>query len=244
MNNSAAIGNDPRQQAASQSGIFARIFHLCVKIIIWLIFSLAFSIFIEWVGLYFWWAEEGALHSLNMLNSELAYLDDSYTRSILVDNPGALVSQFSDTAYYVLWEFTHLQQFVNWTVSSTTATLPGVHQWLHPFAEVFVATITVTQVFFVRLGILALSTPAYFLFALYGLTDGLMQRDLRKWGVGIESSFIYSHTKRIIAPSIFIIWIVYLSIPISIPPSLIILPAAIFTMLAIAVTAYRFKKHL
>ena len=49
----------------------------------------------------------------------------------------------------------------------------------------------VTQLFSVRLAILTLAMPVFLLFSLVALVDGLVQRDLRRWGGGRESSFVY-----------------------------------------------------
>ena len=61
---------------------------------------------------------------------------------------------------------------------------------------------TVTQVFAVRMAVLTLAMPVFLLFGLVGVTDGLVQRDLRRWGGGRESSFVYHHAKRFIMPAV------------------------------------------
>ena len=42
----------------------------------------------------------------------------------------------------------------------------------------------VTQVFSVRLAIFSLATPVFLLFSLLALIDGLVRRNLRRWGGG------------------------------------------------------------
>jgi hypothetical protein len=46
-----------------------------------------------------------------------------------------------------------------------------------------------------RLVIVVFALPAFVLACLLGAVDGLMRRDLRKWGGGRESSFVYHHAK-------------------------------------------------
>ena len=58
----------------------------------------------------------------------------------------------------------------------------------------------VTQVFSVRLAILMLATPVFLLFSLVALVDGLVRRDLRRWGGGRESSFVYHYAKKAAIP--------------------------------------------
>jgi integrating conjugative element membrane protein (TIGR03747 family) len=58
----------------------------------------------------------------------------------------------------------------------------------------------VTQVFSVRLAVLALAMPVFVTFGLVSIVDGLAKRDLRRWGGGRESSFIYHWAKRTALP--------------------------------------------
>ncbi len=51
-------------------------------------------------------------------------------------------------------------------------------------AEFVIAMMQVTQVFSVRMAILTLAMPIFLLFSLLALVDGLVQRDLRRWGWG------------------------------------------------------------
>ena len=54
----------------------------------------------------------------------------------------------------------------------------------------------ITQVFALRLVILTLAALVIGLFTLVALVDGLVQRDLRRWGGGRESSFVYHYAKK------------------------------------------------
>jgi integrating conjugative element membrane protein (TIGR03747 family) len=102
----------------------------------------------------------------------------------------------------------------------------------------------VTQVFSVRLAILALATPVFLLFSLVALVDGLVKRDLRRWGGGRESSFLYHWAKRSALPLLVLTWVVYLALPFSLHPSFVVLPFAILFALSVEVTASTFKKYL
>jgi len=67
--------------------------------------------------------------------------------------------------------------------------------------------------------------PIFLLFSLVALVDGLVQRDLRRWGGGRESSFVYHYAKKAALP-------------------LVVLPFATLFALTVAVTASTFKKYL
>ena len=102
----------------------------------------------------------------------------------------------------------------------------------------------VTQVFSVRLAILTLATPIFLLFSLVALVDGLVQRDLRRWGGGRESSFVYHYAKKAALPLVVLCWVIYLAIPFSLHPTFVVLPFATLFALSLAVTASTFKKYL
>ena len=107
-----------------------------------------------------------------------------------------------------------------------------------------IATLQVTQVFSLRLAILTLAMPVFVLFSLVALVDGLVQRDLRRWGGGRESSFVYHYAKKAALPLVVITWVVYLALPFSLHPTFIVLPFATVFALTVAVKASTFKKYL
>jgi len=76
------------------------------------------------------------------------------------------------------------------------------------------------------------------------LVDGFVQRDLRRWGGGRESSFVYHWAKRSALPLLVLSWVIYLALPVSLHPSLVVLPFATLFALSVAVTASSFKKYL
>ncbi len=80
------------------------------------------------------------------------------------------------------------------------------------------------------------------LFGIVAITDGLVRRDLRRWGW--ESSFVYHHAKRLLVPLPVAAWIVYLSLPVSVHPNFVVLPFALFFALTLGITAATFKKYL
>jgi len=120
-------------------------------------------------------------------------------------------------------------------------TLHNIH---HPTAEFVIAMMQVTQEFSVRMAILMLAMPIFLLFSLVALVDGLVQRDLRRWGGGRESSFVYHYAKKAALPLVVITWVVYLALPFSLHPSFIVLPFASLFAMSVAVTASTFKKYL
>ena len=233
-------------QHPAQKGIISGTLSLITKILFALLMALFFSIVVEWIGMTFFWDEPGSEHAKKMLEVEIEYLNDDFRKSIVTSSPAQFARDMADTSYYYLFEWTGLIRFFQWAANASPQT--RLHQYAHDIAtslwEYILAMIAVTQVFAVRLSILILATPVILLALIAGFTDGLVQRDLRRWGGGRESSFLYHHAKKVILPAIFSAWVIYLAIPFSVHPSLIIVPFTLMAGIAMAVTTSTFKKYL
>jgi len=238
---------DPRRTAVRQ-GLFTRGLATVSQAILWLLFSLLFSIIVEWVGMVFWWQDAGLEHSRTMLAKEIGYLDSDFRRSVVTSDPARFAKQVADGTYHYLFEVTRVVAFIHWVSPSPRpgeqGARPTLHKAYRPVAEFVIAAMQVTQVFSVRLAILTLATPVFLLFSLVALVDGLVRRDLRRWGGGRESSFVYHYAKKAVLPLVVITWVTYLALPFSLHPTFIVLPFATLLALAVTVTASTFKKYL
>ncbi len=238
---------DPRRRDVQQ-GLISKILTAIAKVIQWLLLSLLFSIVIEWVGMVLWWPDEGLDHSRTMLASEISYLDNDFRRSVVTSDPARFAKRFADNTYHYLFEVTRFVDFIRW-VSPLPAVneqgpRPRLHRIFRPIVEFVIAMMQVTQVFSVRLAILTLAMPIFLLFSLVALVDGLVQRDLRRWGGGRESSFVYHYAKKAALPLVVLSWVTYLALPFSLHPTFVVLPFATLFALTVAVTASTFKKYL
>jgi integrating conjugative element membrane protein (TIGR03747 family) len=236
--------SDPRRPI-SQPGTLSRILTGLAQCVKWLLVSLLFSIVIEWIGMVFWWEEQGLVHSRQMLSAELNYLDVDFRRSVLTSDPLQFAKDLAGRFYHVLFELTGFVDFIEWVTPIPSVNEEGLRTTLHhaysPIAEFILATVLMTQVFAVRLAILILATPVFGLFATVALVDGLVRRDLRRWGGGRESSFVYHYAKKAAFPLVIIAWVLYLALPFSLHPSWVILPFAIGFALTVTVTASTFR---
>ncbi len=133
-------------------------------------------------------------------------------------------------------------------VNSGNGVTDGLNTWRMQIAAAgypyLIATVHVTQIFLMRVAILILSAPLFIMAAITGFTDGMVRRDLRRYGAASESSFLYHHAKRAVKPALYLPCILYLSAPFAVYPNWFLLPATLLTGLAISVTAGSFKKYL
>ncbi|HGS6999754.1 TPA: TIGR03747 family integrating conjugative element membrane protein [Klebsiella pneumoniae] len=253
MTQSSSSSAQPVQQTAApkQHGLLTTVlWDMPWRIIGMLLVSLLFSLIVEYIGIAFLWPEQGAEHSRAVMLTESSYFAEGFTRSLLLSAPVASVNNWISTGYQ--WLFVN-SGFMGWLQSAQNAqtgnavadNLNASGVWLlQTLREYLMASVYVTLVFLMRVTILALSVPLFILVALVGIVDGMVRRDLRRYGAGYESSFLYHHAKRFVKPAVYIPCVIYLSAPFAIYPNLLLLPAALLMGLAVSVTMGSFKKYL
>ena len=233
-------------QPIQRPGLIVSAIGLILRIIGLLIASLLFSILIEFAGILLFWSDQGWRHSQAMLSSELGWLSEHFKASLIIQQPGQTIVQWLDFLNQWLLVKTGFADFAQLARVSSQGN--GFWSWINQLyvsIEDFVlAAVYVTFTFMVRLTILALATPLFLLTMFTGFIDGLVRRDLRKFGAGRESSFVYHRAKRTVMPLLFVPWIIYLSLPFSLNPIAIFLPCAVMLGAAVAITATTFKKYL
>ena len=233
-------------QPIQRSGLIVSAMSLVLRIIGLLIASLLFSILIEFAGLLTFWSDQGWRHSQAMLNSELGWLSEHFKASLILQQPGRTIGRWLDFLNQWLLVKTGFADFARQArVSSQGNDFWSWINQLYVSIEDFVlAAVYVSFTFVVRLSILVLATPLFLLATLTGFIDGLMRRDLRKFGAGRESSFVYHRAKRAVLPLLIVPWIIYLSLPFSLNPMVVFLPSAVMLGITMAITATTFKKYL
>jgi integrating conjugative element membrane protein (TIGR03747 family) len=233
-------------QPIQRPGLIISAINLVLRIIGLLMASLLFSILIEFAGLLLFWGDQGWRHSQVMLTSELGWLSEHFKASLILQQPGQTIGQWLGFLNQWLLIKTGFADFARQAQVSSQGN--SFWSWTNQFyvsIEDFVlAAVYVTFTFVVRLTILVLATPLFLLATLTGFVDGLMRRDLRKFGAGRESSFVYHRAKRAVIPLLVVPWIVYLSLPFSLNPMAVFLPCAVMLGITMAITATTFKKYL
>ena len=233
-------------QPIQHPGLIISAINLVLRIIGLLIASLLLSILIEFAGLLLFWGDQGWRHSQAMLTSELGWLSEHFKSSLLIQQPGPTIIQWLDFLNQWLLVKTGFADFAQKArVSSMGNSFWGwINQFYVSIEDCVLAAVYVTFTFVVRLTILALATPLFLLASFTGFVDGLMRRDLRKFGAGRESSFVYHRAKRAVIPLLIVPWVIYLSLPFSFNPIAFLLPCAAILGATVAITATTFKKYL
>ncbi|MDE4536238.1 TIGR03747 family integrating conjugative element membrane protein [Pseudomonas sp. ITEM 17296] len=232
--------------AQRRPGLIFGMVELCLKLLGLLFAALVFSIVLEFVGMVWFWPEQGWHHSHAMWQTELGWLSSHFKSSLLVQEPAQATATILE----------HLNDWVvvrsGWAQSDTQVKLlnrePSLQgQFAQAYVEVqnyLLAALFTVFTFVVRLAVLTLAMPLFLLAVVTGTIDGLMRRDLRKFGAGRESSFIYHRAKRTLSPLVVSPWVIYLSLPFSVNPFWVLLPCVVLLGWMVAITAATFKKYL
>lgn len=189
---------------------------LAGRIIGLVIGALVLRVVLELAELYFWWPQEGCRHIFQVMQREQAELVIA-----LQPHPfrNDIVMQLEKAAKHVLMVNRLLQK---------------------PFTALAYTLVSFMQ----RLVWLASMLPLVCLCVLIGLTEGLVRRDLRRFGSGLESVFMHRYIIKSGSSVATTLWMVYLAQPLFLPVTLVLLPAALWFGITIWMAAGSFKRWL
>lgn len=227
-------------------GLIGMSLTLFSRLIAWLLTGLLLSIIIEWLGMVYWWPDELLSHAQGVLDADKAYLNDhlrldaSESKQRVSDYVEAIGLKLDDL--FSQYSYPSLNEFNPWNKEfkkyhNTHTELLNKSQ---PYTS---AALIVSQSFLVRLVVLCFALPVFLLASIVGLVDGLVERDLRRWGGGRESSNVFNLARRSIGPAFIAACVIYISLPMSINPLTIVIPFAVLQGWAVRVSAERMKKY-
>jgi integrating conjugative element membrane protein (TIGR03747 family) len=241
-----ARGNRPRDEA--ERGVLGSLLAFVAKAVQWLLLALVCAVVLEWVGMTWWWRADGVQHSRRMLELERANLGTEIPQHHFSKEPVRFALEVGHRFSHVVFTLTKLNDVVDWATtpppSDEARPKKAIRGLAFGISRYLIAAEQTLQVFGIRLAILVLATPVFGLCGVVAIVDGLVRRDLRRWSGGRESGFIYHWAKRVALPLAVAVWLIYLAVPVSVHPSLIILPFATLLSLAITVAVGTFKKYL
>ncbi len=226
--------NQSSSQQHKRAGIWERLFDgtvgQVIRFLSWSFMAIIISVLIEWIGMVAdWWDRH---HSREMLISEIQYLNQVGQNAILNFYP-------KDVATHML---TAVDNTVHeWGLRALSQSFTGVFL---PVAYAIEAAINILYVFIVRFAVVLGIIPGLSIIFLLAITDGLSERSIRTYCGGVESSWLYHHAKRLLAPSVIIVSGLYMTLPFSLNPLWFFLPLLFVFWLTAYITASTFKKFL
>lgn len=190
------------------------------------------AIALELLGDSFFWRNACASHSEQVLQATWQWWRGSAGAPVWLVEDLALVSNKLQQGIAALIASLNGQSGLFWTEAVTMV-----------FRCALLSAGNVTLTFLLRLAILLQALPLFALIIVVGLIDGLVRRDLRRFGAGHESRFVYHHARRMISSSLAATGLVWLAMPIFLVPESVFIPAAAGIGLAVSMTGGSFKKY-
>lgn len=178
--------------------------------------ALVLRVMLELAGLYFWWPQEGSRHVFMVMKQEQAEL-------VIALQPHPLRNEM-----VMLLE------------NGTTHGLLANRFLQKPFTALAYTLVSFMQ----RLVWLVAILPLLCLCVLIGLTEGLVRRDLRRFGSGLESVFLHRYVIRSGSSVASTLWVFYLAQPLFLPAMLVLLPAALWFGITVWMVSGSFKRWL
>lgn len=217
---------DRRSQAPSTA---QRVLGLAYAVVLFFIVTVVVSILIEWIGIAAgWWPAD---HALRLLDAEIHHLSGHFRETVAGLNAATAGARASEWVHTWLFEATGIAAAIDW--------LSGVAPSAMPYLRAIPA---MTQVIALRVVVCLLALPVVAALIAAGLVDGLVQRDLRKFGGGHESAFLFFLTKKTIRPFLVLPVLIYIADPWSLHPTYVFLPAVLLLALSVSATAALWKR--
>ncbi|MFZ3206043.1 MAG: TIGR03747 family integrating conjugative element membrane protein, partial [Pseudomonas sp.] len=186
----ADVAEKAQQQQESEKTLLGMLFALPFHFIGVMFGSLLGAILVEWVCLYVFWPDAGWKHAQQMFEHELSWLSQDLLRSVIIQEPGRTATWLAQLVYDWTMVKSGLQDGINTLTNYArtnrqTGSLDLRYQigWmLIKFQDYGLAALYTVLTFCVRMVILTLTIPLFAMAAFTGLVDGLVRRDLRKFG--------------------------------------------------------------
>ncbi|HCZ5345734.1 DUF4400 domain-containing protein [Salmonella enterica] len=178
--------------------------------------ALLLRVVLELAGLYFWWPQEGSRHVFQVMKREQSEL----VIALQPHPQGEKIVMLLENG-----------------ISHMLITNRLIQKPLTVLAYTLVS-------FMLRLTWLVATFPLLCLCVLIGLTEGLVRRDLRRFGSGLESVFLHRYVIRSGSLVATTIWVCYLAQPLFLPARLVLLPATIWFGITVWMVAGSFKRWL
>ena len=221
----------------SPRGLVARLLRWTLGLAAAITVALMLAVIIEWVGMTLFWPEKGSSRSRAVLQQDLAWLRGTSTDPIVlplvtVPAPATIAAELSNSLYRAVFVWTGLERVLSWLSSASVL-----------IAVYLEAALNAIQTFFVRLAITITAAPLFLAFAWWGAMEGLVRRDLRRYGGDIERGMIYHWAKHVAGAILAVPVFLYLAWPDSLNPAWVFVPFALALGINIMVVSATFTKY-
>ena len=224
-----APNSAPPAAPQADSPVFSPIsgtLRLIWRCVAWLFLSVVIGTVLDWLGMLAgWWGPD---HSLTVLSQDIAWLGEHFTTSILGRSPAEVALAISRAVH----DYLSFQVHPSPRDSAFIALAKQTALTVQPYWQgvIFSAMNTVVRLFIIVVFVVA-------------LIDGLVERELRKEGGGIEHAAVFHHAKIWVSRPLAWSPIIYLSVPVSINPAWVVLPSALVFGMATYIAFFTFRKY-
>jgi integrating conjugative element membrane protein (TIGR03747 family) len=212
-------------------------------VLIWILVAVVVSIVVEWVVMTKYYPEEGAYHSISLIEDELSYLKSS---DLVDTNYGSsLVKNLLDIQQGIfnwLSEGLKLEAAAQGLARSGFAADHFSRFGLLSPTSYALSMLNMINVVTLRIVVIILTLPIFILMLVWGLSIGLTKRSIRKYQVRNESAWLYHKAKKYKTWTIMVPIMVYVAWPESIHPVKIFGPSALAYGASWLVLASKFKR--
>lgn len=120
----------------------------------------------EWLGIAFFWPEQGAEHSHLMMNEELSWFAENVTHSLLMTDPAGKL----EIILHQTWQWVFIDSgFIPWLEQLRNRPDNAWLYWIDTYIQ---ASVWITLTFVLRVFILLLAAPLFFWRCWWGWLTG------------------------------------------------------------------------
>ncbi len=120
----------------------------------------------------------------------------------------------------------------------------SIAKLIHGSIKVGITFLLITQFVVERCQVFAVGLSVIIAFALLGLVDGLVKRDLRKFNNARESTLFFHRSKHLLSTVFFTGYFLFIAVPLELNLTFCLILMAIITSCIAQVSVHQFKKHL
>lgn len=213
------------------------------------VFAWIVGVMIAYVGMQIsWlWADKGIDHARGLVEENLRFIAE-YPRSVLIEDTLAFerkVIEVTARPFIALGTLRYYQSSLQ-PIPQSAGNLAKTSALLRrELAKVFMVAMYIAMDTAMRLFVVVFALPSFLLACLLGIVDGLVRRDLRRWGGGRESSFVYHRAKKATVWSISGGFGIYLAWPFGgFNPAYMVLVFTVLVAASLSMYVSTFKKYL